>query len=97
MIGMVLAAGAGRRLRPDTDGLPKALLPVDGDSDPVWFGTDPTNAIIAGRDHVRIGHGRMYADVSPVEGTFSGDAESTVDAHVAMRRVPTAAEDLVAG
>ena len=32
MIGMVLAAGAGRRLRPDTDGLPKALLQVDGDT-----------------------------------------------------------------
>lgn len=30
MIGMVLAAGAGRRLRPDTDNLPKALLPVTG-------------------------------------------------------------------
>ena len=30
MIGMVLAAGAGRRLRPDTDALPKALLPVHG-------------------------------------------------------------------
>ena len=28
MIGVVLAAGAGRRLRPDTDALPKALLPV---------------------------------------------------------------------
>ena len=28
MIGLVLAAGAGRRLRPDTDGLPKTLLPV---------------------------------------------------------------------
>jgi choline kinase len=27
---MVLAAGAGRRLRPDTEALPKALLPVDG-------------------------------------------------------------------
>ena len=27
---MVLAAGASRRLRPDTDALPKALLPVDG-------------------------------------------------------------------
>ncbi len=30
MIGLVLAAGAGRRLRPDTDALPKALLPVAG-------------------------------------------------------------------
>lgn len=32
LIGMVLAAGAGRRLRPDTDTLPKALLPVHGDT-----------------------------------------------------------------
>ena len=32
MIGLVLAAGAGRRLRPYTDALPKALVPVDGDT-----------------------------------------------------------------
>jgi Predicted sugar nucleotidyltransferases len=31
VIGMVLAAGAGRRLQPDTDNLPKTLLPVDGE------------------------------------------------------------------
>jgi choline kinase len=31
MIGLVLAAGAGRRLRPYTDALPKALVPVDGE------------------------------------------------------------------
>jgi choline kinase len=30
VIGMVLAAGAGRRLAPDTDTLPKTLLPVVG-------------------------------------------------------------------
>jgi len=32
LIGLVLAAGAGRRLRPDTDQLPKTLLPVAGES-----------------------------------------------------------------
>ncbi|MDP8907590.1 MAG: NTP transferase domain-containing protein, partial [Chloroflexota bacterium] len=31
MIGIVLAAGAGRRLRPWTDSLPKSLIPVDRD------------------------------------------------------------------
>jgi choline kinase len=31
MIGLVLAAGAGSRLQPDTDSLPKTLLPVDRD------------------------------------------------------------------
>jgi transglutaminase-like putative cysteine protease len=72
----------------------EALLPVEGDSEPVWFATDPTNAITAGADHVKIGHGRMYGDVSPVEGSFSGDADSKVEASVTMRRVPSATDEL---
>jgi choline kinase len=32
VIGLVLAAGASRRLRPETDHLPKALLPVAGET-----------------------------------------------------------------
>ena len=32
MIGLVLAAGAGRRLRPYTDTLPKTLVPIDDDT-----------------------------------------------------------------
>ena len=32
MIGLVMAAGASRRLRPDTNQLPKTLLPVDGEA-----------------------------------------------------------------
>ena len=85
---------AGTSAEVQTHAWIEALLPVDGGSDPDWFATDPTNAIISGSDHVKIGHGRMYEDVSPVEGTFSGNAQSSVEAHVTMRRVPPAANAL---
>ena len=65
----------------------EALLPVSGDGEPVWFAIDPTNGILAGEHHVKIGHGRMYSDVPPIEGTFAGDAETEIDAHVTMTRV----------
>jgi transglutaminase-like putative cysteine protease len=71
----------------DTHAWVDALLPVAGDAEHVWHGIDPTNAIVAGASHVRIGHGRAYRDVPPVEGAFAGKAKSTVDAHVRMRSV----------
>ena len=59
MIGMVLAAGAGRRLRPDTDALPKALLPVAGTTTILDIAL--RNLAAAGLDEVVIvvGHARQ--------------------------------------
>ena len=33
-----------------------------------WIGFDPTNGIVAGTDHIVVGHGRDYTDVAPVTG-----------------------------
>jgi transglutaminase-like putative cysteine protease len=40
-----------------------------------WLDFDPTNAIMAGPDHITIGHGRDYSDISPIIGVLrtSGD------------------------
>lgn len=35
-----------------------------------WVEFDPTNAMIAGSDHISIGHGRDYADISPIVGVL---------------------------
>lgn len=35
-----------------------------------WVEFDPTNAMIAGADHITIGHGRDYADISPIVGVL---------------------------
>ena len=40
-----------------------------------WLEFDPTNAMAAGADHIVIGHGRDYSDISPIVGVLrtSGD------------------------
>ena len=35
-----------------------------------WLEFDPTNAMLAGGDHITIGHGRDYADISPIVGVL---------------------------
>ncbi|MGV8831154.1 MAG: transglutaminase family protein [Devosia sp.] len=48
-----------------------------------WVEFDPTNAIMAGPDHIAIGHGRDYADISPIVGVLkthgSHEAKQSVD------------------
>jgi len=44
-----------------------------------WVEYDPTNATLVGSDHIVVGYGRDYSDVSPVIGHLraSGDQQST--------------------
>lgn len=65
----------------------EALLPGDGGGEPQWVSIDPTNRGLAGSRHVKIGHGRHYADVPPVKGVYRGPATSKLDTSVRMTRV----------
>lgn len=66
----------------------EALLPgEDGRGEPAWIGADPTNRQLAGERHVKIGHGRHYADVPPIRGVYQGRVASTLDVSVHMTRL----------
>ena len=66
----------------------EALLPGSGGrGEPVWVAADPTNRRLASETHVKIGHGRTYADVPPVRGVYRGDATAALSASVTMTRL----------
>jgi transglutaminase-like putative cysteine protease len=91
--GYLFAARSGEEresVEVDTHAWLEALLPVGGGgatSDPVWVGADPTNRVLAGETHVKIGHGRHYADVAPIKGVYRGAATASLDASVTMTRL----------
>jgi transglutaminase-like putative cysteine protease len=62
----------------------EALVPADGE--PIWVPADPTNRTLGGETHVKIGHGRHYADVPPIKGVFRGGAGAELSASVKMTR-----------
>jgi transglutaminase-like putative cysteine protease len=62
----------------------EALLP--GPNGLAWVSADPTNRTLGGESHVKIGHGRHYADVPPIKGVYRGTAESELSASVRMTR-----------
>ncbi|MDQ0395310.1 transglutaminase family protein [Labrys monachus] len=43
-----------------------------------WVDLDPTNAVLAGEDHIRVAAGRDYADVAPVDGVVVASAGHTL-------------------
>ncbi len=49
-----------------------------------WWALDPTNHLVAGERHVKIGHGRDYDDVLPLRGVYYGTSEQHLDVEVGM-------------
>ena len=41
-----------------------------------WWALDPTNQLVVGEQHVKIGHGRDYEDVTPLRGVYHGEGEA---------------------
>jgi transglutaminase-like putative cysteine protease len=88
--GYLFAAGSQKgseSVEVDTHAWLEALLPVPDGGEPVWVGADPTNRVLAGETHVKIGHGRHYADVPPIKGVYRGAATAKLDARVTMTRL----------
>ncbi|WP_077621824.1 alpha-E domain-containing protein [Sediminibacillus massiliensis] len=49
-----------------------------------WVGLDPTNNVEALENHIRVGTGRDYADVSPLQGVYRGGGHS-LDVRVSVK------------
>ena len=83
--------GGSDSVEVDTHAWVEALLPASGGrGEPVWVGADPTNRILATESHVKIGHGRFYADVPPIKGVYRGAADADLEASVSMTRLDPA-------
>ncbi|MES1195754.1 MAG: transglutaminase family protein, partial [Steroidobacter sp.] len=54
-----------------------------------WIELDPTNNMIVSTDHIALGWGRDFSDVSPLRGVITGGGEHTLS--VAVSVVPLAA------
>ncbi len=54
-----------------------------------WWPLDPTNRMVVGGRHVKIGHGRDYDDVLPLRGLYHGPFHHELDVSVCMRRLAT--------
>jgi transglutaminase-like putative cysteine protease len=47
-----------------------------------WIDFDPTNDLIPGEEHVTIGHGRDFSDVTPIRGVILGGGAHTLTVSV---------------
>jgi len=85
--GYLFAAddGGEASVEVDTHAWLEVLLPRAG-GPPAWVGADPTNRHLTAERHVKIGHGRHYADVPPVKGIYRGEADARLTVRVTITR-----------
>jgi transglutaminase-like putative cysteine protease len=50
-----------------------------------WFDLDPTNNLILSLDHITIGWGRDFSDVTPLRGVINGGGEQTLEVKVTVQ------------
>ena len=55
-----------------------------------WIDVDPTNNLLVGKQHVTVGWGRDYGDISPVRGVILGSGHHTVKVAVDVEPLPEA-------
>ena len=65
--------GQSRALSDATHAWVQLYIPTIG-----WKGFDPTNGVLPHLDHVRVGYGRNYRDVTPTTGTLYTPAMETL-------------------
>ncbi|UJR85213.1 class II glutamine amidotransferase [Sandaracinus amylolyticus] len=86
-VGYIFTGGAGRYENTQQSDASHAwaelYLPWAG-----WTGFDPTNGVLAGRDHVRVACGRNYRDATPTSGTlYKGGGGETLEVAVKVEEV----------
>jgi transglutaminase-like putative cysteine protease len=52
-----------------------------------WIGLDPTNAMLAGEDHIVLAVGRDYADVAPIDGVIFASGGQRLEVAVSVTPV----------
>jgi transglutaminase-like putative cysteine protease len=52
-----------------------------------WYGLDPTNAVVAGDDHVVVAIGRDYSDVAPIDGVVFASGGQKLEVSVSVTPV----------
>jgi transglutaminase-like putative cysteine protease len=72
----------------DREGASHAWCEVYCGSGQGWVGFDPTHSTLwVDEYYIKIGHGRDYADVTPVRGTYRGKAHESLNVLVRMTAV----------